>query len=128
MTDQMSSSCFTLIERHQRFLLCFLSLLSSLICLGFGFRCLHKKRRHIHDNVCLGVANDASAIVLVIFGVLLLVLVCFLHRYFSRRKVLEVDSMNDETGPFNISQTDEYMEDGFWFCVHDIHSRIANFS
>lgn len=114
MSDQMSASCFTLIERHQRFLLCLLSLIASVVCLGFGFRCLHKKRRYIHDEICIGVVNDASAVVLIVCGVLLLALIWIVHRNFNRKKVLEVDSMNDETGPFNIdSQTEEYMEDTF---------------
>lgn len=111
--SEMSANCFTLIERHQRFLLCLIPLVSSVMCLGFGFRCLHKKRRHIHDEICKGVINDTAAIVMIVAGVLLILPAWIVHRYFNRKKILEVDNFEDETGPFNISQTDELIEDTF---------------
>lgn len=83
------------------------------MCLGFGFRCLHKKRRHIHDEICKGVINDTAAIVMIVAGVLLILPAWIVHRYFNRKKILEVDNFEDETGPFNISQTDELIEDTF---------------
>jgi hypothetical protein len=87
-------------------------LLASVMCLGFGFRCLHKKIRNIDDEICRGVLNDSAAIVMIVFGVGLLFSAYLVHRFYSRKKDITVENM-EETGPFNVSQTDELLEDSF---------------
>lgn len=109
--SEMSETCFTLCEKHQRVILCVIPLISSVLCLGFGFRCLHKKKRNIDDELCQGVMNDTAAIAMIIFGVGLLFLAWFVHRYYSRKKDNILVENSEETGPFNVSQTDELLED-----------------